>query len=118
MTQHTTTPWKAMKAPFEVVRYDIAGRTEFRIFKEGTGDFICQTEKNIHTDIETAEANAAFIVEACNSHKSIKDSNAELLAALQKAALRMGDFGAAHYDPTGEAEARAAITRATQEAGL
>ncbi len=71
MSQHTPTPWKAQQGlsstspRLEIVRADLSA-------------FVAQVHRT-HDGNKEAEANAAFIVRACNSH----DALVEALSALE-----------------------------------
>jgi hypothetical protein len=86
MTAHTPTPWMTMPCG-ELLPYDVMIVAD--LGKNSNGIQAISTVAralSIRQDKETTAANAAFIVEAVNSHASLKARIEELEGALTKLA--------------------------------
>lgn len=90
-TQHTPGPWKVGEPLPTGIRQDAVVRIT-------ASD--ASVVATIFSHWPNSTANARLIAAA-----------PELLVALERAAVRMDDIGAAHYDPDGAAEIRALLNR-------
>lgn len=107
-TKHTPTPWKYLAN---------VGPTKI-VLLEQNGDTIFECIKN--TRDSRMEANAAYIVKACNSHEKLVRDREALLKALKGAleALYNETHGQSdtHWIKTTKEQARSAIAAAESEA--
>ena len=79
--QHTQTPWKYDGDGFDSLAAQDFGTDGYTVMDDECTP-IC--EMIDMGDDEEAEANAAFIVEACNNYERLKKENAELTLALKE----------------------------------
>lgn len=101
MTQHTRTPWRTDPDYCNDIQTSDGKLTIASIWHEEGGPWL--------PPLEEAEANAAFIVRACNAHD-------DMLSALRDVAEYLGDEPVAPSYPSAHHAATVALIRSVRAA--